>query len=81
MNCFYCPKESDLRPYGPNCAMVCFRCAMSTSERQTETEANFVAQLNACGTEAVIDGTNVGPYPLKHNPVAKKLFDKLKGDD
>ena len=64
MKCHYCGKTDDLRPYGPRGAMVCFCCAMSTPERKGETERNFGAQLDACGVVAVIDGTEIGPYPF-----------------
>ena len=46
--------------------MVCFDCAMSTPERKAETERNFAVQLDAAGPVAMIDGTEVGPYPAKH---------------
>lgn len=64
--CHYCTETGDLRPYGPRGSMVCFECAMETPERKAETERNFRVQLDACGDVAVIDGTNVGPYPFKH---------------
>ena len=66
MVCGYCNKTSDLRPYGPSGAMVCFECAMSTPERKTDTERNFGLQLDHCGLDAVI-GSEVGPYPAKHH--------------
>ena len=28
-------------------------------------ERNFIAQLDACGPVVVIDGTEVGPYPIE----------------
>ena len=68
--CHYCPATFDLRPYGPKGAMVCFGCAMSSPERKAEAERNFIAQLNASGPVACIDGTEVGPYPAQH--AAKK---------
>lgn len=68
MKCCYCPKTTDLRPYGPGCAMVCFRCAMATPERKTEAEGNFAVQLRGIDGPALIDGTETGPYPLKHGP-------------
>jgi len=67
VKCYYCDKTSDLRPYGPRGSMVCFQCAMSTPDRQSETERNFRVQLDACGDVAVIDETEVGPYPFKHS--------------
>lgn len=66
MKCHYCDQTTNLRPYGPRAAMVCFDCAMSTPERKAEAEQQFAGQLAACGDVAVIDGTNVGPYPAKH---------------
>ena len=72
--CHYCDKTGDLRPYGPKGAMVCFSCAMSTSERKSEAERNFAAQLNAAGPVPMIDGTEVGPYPAKHNPAFSRVL-------
>ena len=63
--CHYCGKTNDLRPYGPKGAMVCFDCAMRP-ERKAEAEYNFAVQLDAAGPIAMIDGTEVGPYPAKH---------------
>lgn len=63
MKCFYCQSdEKEMRPYGPKCSMVCFDCAMSTTERQIETNENFSLQLAACGDNVVI-GTEAGPIP------------------
>lgn len=76
--CCYCDNANDLRPYGPRGAMVCFECAMSTPERQAETERNFSAQLQACGLDAVVDGSSVGPYPVKHHPTADKALRRLR---
>ena len=83
MKCHYCGKSCDLRPYGPRGAMVCFVCAMSTPERKAETERNFGAQLDACGPDAVIDGSGVGPYPAQHKPGAVALLRRLRevGDE
>lgn len=77
MICHYCQKTGDLRPYGPRGAFVCFRCAMSTPERKAETERNFGAQLDACGPNAVIDDTGVGPYPAEHKPGAAEILRRL----
>lgn len=74
MKCHYCDKTNDLRPYGPKGAMVCFSCAMGTPERKAETGRNFAAQLDAAGPMALIDGTEVGPYPAEHNPDAIRLM-------
>lgn len=62
--CSLCNMVAELRPYGPRGAMICFQCAMAP-ERKAETERAFLAQLDACGPVAVIDGSEVGPYPLK----------------
>lgn len=61
--CFYCEATRELRPYGPNGSLVCFKCAMATPEREAETGRNFDAQLNAAGPIALI-GEETGPRPL-----------------
>lgn len=66
MTCHYCGNPGDLRPYGPKSAMVCFRCAMETPERQAEAKRNFGQQLEASGPVAVLDGTETGPYQFQH---------------
>ena len=76
--CHYCPKATDLRPYGPRGSLVCFRCAMSTPERKAETERNFGSQLDACGPDAVIDDTGAGPYPAQHKPGAVEILRRLQ---
>lgn len=62
--CHLCKTAAELRPYGPRGAMICFQCAMAPAQK-AETERAFQSQLDACGPVAVIDGTEVGPYPLK----------------
>ena len=74
MKCHYCDESSDLRPYGPRGAFVCFDCAMSTPERKAETENAFSQQLHASGDVALIDGTEIGPYPARHHPVVRRLL-------
>ena len=71
--CFYCGTDKDLRPYGPKGSMVCFKCATATPERDAETQRNFAIQLDSSGPIAIIDGTDVGPYPVKHSRLAKEL--------
>jgi hypothetical protein len=78
VKCHYCDKATDLRPYGPRGAMVCFGCAMSTPERKLEAELNFRSQLEACGPDAVIDGSGVGPYPAEHHPRAAEALRQLR---
>ena len=68
MKCHYCTKSTDLRPYGPRGSMVCFACATSRPEREAEAKRNFGAQLDAAGPVALLDGTEVGPYPAQHHP-------------
>ena len=80
MKCHYCEKTVDLRPYGPRGAMVCFDCMMAAPARQAEAGKNFGAQLNACGPDAVIDGSAAGPYPLKNNPRALAAVKKMRGE-
>jgi len=62
--CAMCNRVAELRPYGSRGEMLCFKCAMAP-ERKAETERAFLAQLDACGPVAVIDGTEVGPYPME----------------
>lgn len=77
MRCFYCSKETDLRPYGPRGSMVCFQCAMQSPVRRAETERNFATQLNACGSFAVAGGAT-GPYPLAHaEPELRAIIGRL----
>lgn len=76
MKCFYCSTTSDLRPYGPRAAMVCFDCAMSTPERKAETERQFQMQIDAIKGPIVLDGTATGPYPAEHHPQAKKIIEQ-----
>jgi len=64
MKCHYCEKTNDLRPYGPDFAMVCFGCAMATAERKHFTELVYMAQLEMVKSVGVIGG-EAGPVPLK----------------
>ena len=64
--CYLCGTANDLRPYGPRGEDVCFRCAMSTPEREATAKRAFLAQLDAAaavGTGAVAIGTDAGPFP------------------
>lgn len=52
--CHYgCGATTDLRPYGPGGAPICFPCMKATPERERQAEANFGAQLAAA--EAISD--------------------------
>jgi hypothetical protein len=64
--CHYCDEGSDLRPYGPNGAFVCFSCTMGTPERKKEAEAQFVNQLLAIKGPALI-GLEEGPVPVPNS--------------
>lgn len=65
MGCYLCGTKIDIRPYGPKGAMICFDCMMSSKELEAEAIKNFANQLDACGDVAIIDGTEIGPYPEK----------------
>lgn len=64
-HCYECKTTSDLRPYGPSGADVCFRCAMATPERKAQTERALDAQFAAAEQVGgvVVIGTDLGPYP------------------
>lgn len=63
MKCHYCNEPGDLRPYGPRGAMICFDCMKASPDREAAARCQFLAQIDACGPVAVIDGSHVGPYP------------------
>lgn len=53
------PKDpkSELRPYGKGGEMICFRCAFSTPEMESQTKANFeiiIEAVEASGLPFVI---------------------------
>ena len=64
--------ETELRPYGPNGALICFCCAM-TPENRTEADRRFYEALDAAEAVSRADGASVahvvltprGPRPLK----------------
>lgn len=74
MKCLHCDKTTDLRPYGPRGAMVCFECTMSSPVRKIEAQHNYLLQLTAIKGPALLDGTEVGPYPLENHPDGKHLL-------
>lgn len=65
-NCLHCPKTTDLRPYGPGGALICFACAMQTPERESEARAQFATQTNAAAlaSDIVAIGDDAGPRPV-----------------
>ena len=72
--CYVCQQSGDLRPYGPKGEMICYDCMKADPEREATAKRQFMAQLDGCGPVAVLDGSEVGPYPAKHHPA-------LKGDE
>jgi hypothetical protein len=64
MDCHYCSKSKEVRPYGPKGEWICFECAFASSDRKAQTEAAYTAQLNAAGPMAII-GEGTGPRPLE----------------
>jgi hypothetical protein len=63
--CSECGNDKELRPYGKNCAMVCFSCAFKTPETTAEMERQFASQINSAG-DIVVIGTEAGPFPAEH---------------
>ncbi len=55
-------------------------CAMGTPEDKAETDKQFDAALNACGSSVVVleDG-NVGPIPIEHSSLRTILAPKKEG--
>lgn len=64
--CCYCDGGSELRPYGPSGARVCFPCATSTPERNAETNRQIAAQWSAALSvrPAAIELGPDGPQPF-----------------
>ncbi len=64
--------KSELRPYGPNGAPICFSCAMSP-EHRAEADRQLYARLDAAEHASLADGGTVahvvltpdGPKTLK----------------
>jgi hypothetical protein len=71
--CHYCKdfhEEFDVRPYGHNGALICFKCMTSSPELEKVAKANFLAQLDAAEAASkgiVIIGEPTGPRPLNSN--------------
>lgn len=61
--------ESELRPYGPGGALICYRCMIATPESEEQAKRAFMAQLEAAaavspeGVAVIGDGHN-GPTPF-----------------
>jgi hypothetical protein len=65
--CYDCgTTEKELRPYGPNGSWVCFACAMSTPEREKQTDQMMELMMGSSGGVLIIDGSDTGPYSLEH---------------
>jgi hypothetical protein len=54
MACFYCDKTTDLRPYGPDGADICHKCATATPERRAAAEAEMERYINAIDGPIII---------------------------
>ena len=66
MKCYYCDKTDEveeMRPYGPGGAGLCFPCMKSSPEREEAASKMFLAQLDACGSVVILDGSSSGPRP------------------
>lgn len=63
MKCHYCEKTEDLRPYGPDFAMVCFGCATATPEREHYSSMVYRVQMEMIKGPVVI-GNEAGPVPF-----------------
>ncbi len=68
IKCYCCNRDSEqveLRPYGPNASLICFECAMSTPEKEAETERNYALQLEAALAKSnIIMLSEAGPVPV-----------------
>ncbi len=62
--CYLCGSTEECRPYGENAQMICHPCMTSSPEREAEAHRQFEAQMNGCGSVAII-GTEAGPTPPK----------------
>jgi hypothetical protein len=64
--------RTELRPYGPGGALICYECAMKPANRAT-VDQQFDAALSAAEDASIADGGRVahveltrrGPMPLK----------------
>jgi len=75
---FPADKKSELRPYGPGGADICFRCA-NEPERKAQTEAAMRAQMDAAlaiggGVATIGGGMSRGPEPGAHIPPGGRLM-------
>ena len=71
--CFHCKNTfstEDLRPYGPNGALICFDCGMETPERKALASEMFQKVLDLLHSDIVIL-TPTGP-----SAPADVLFDR-----
>ncbi len=61
--CYACKKTGDLRPYGVNMQLICFKCMTDDPEKEKVATEQFYAQLDACNGSAII-GEPTGPRPI-----------------
>lgn len=55
--------ESEMRPYGPNGAPICFPCAMKP-ENKAAAEREFIGRLDVASKDGVAVLTKDGPKPI-----------------
>lgn len=48
--CQFCHKMAECRPYGPNGADICYKCANATPEMRKIVDANLAATLDRADT-------------------------------
>ncbi len=70
VKCRYCDNTTDLRPYGPKGAPICFKCMKASPEREKEASDNFSSQMFHCNSDVVV-GTNAGPVPFNIETINK----------
>lgn len=76
MKCYYCDKENDLRPYGPNGSPICFSCMKVSPEREKEAEYYFSKVLEIAPDMMIDKDGHL--YPTKHNSDAVKILNYVK---
>lgn len=67
--CFYCgTSESELRPYGPDGAPICFRCMKAAPEREAHAFRVFERAVRAAAAQSddgyVVLDEDGGPMQL-----------------
>lgn len=73
--CTMCQKRAELRPYGKNGAMVCFKCAMKD---EPEARRRFAALLASAGPVAVLDANGIRPATQDDADIIQRAIDGNK---